>query len=124
ADLAEAAGVPLPVASASGSEPANPASGSSPGAADTGNDPAHARPCHTKTVPETAPDESPTDALERELAARRAQVRQLKAEVRERNSEIAILNQRLECMDAQIRELHASTSWRVTAPLRSLARSV
>lgn len=124
ADLAEAAGVPLPVASASGSEPANPASGSSPGAADTGNDPAHARPCHTKTVPETAPDESPTDALERELAARRAQVRQLKAEVRERNSEIAILNQRLEWMDAQIRELHASTSWRVTAPLRSLARSV
>src|SRR5690606_41258047 len=64
------------------------------------------------------------DARERELAARRAQVRQLKAEVRERNSEIAILNQRLEWMDAQIRELHASTSWRVTAPLRSLARSV
>src|SRR5690606_32334685 len=49
------------------------------------------------------------------------QVMQLKAEVRARSSEIAILNQRLEWMDAQIRELHASTSWRVTAPLRFLA---
>lgn len=120
AHLAAATGSPLPSASASAAEPAGSTCDDANAAGDAESDPTCSR-RHAGTMSENGSDDRPPAALERELVARRAQVMQLRAEVRERSSEVAILNQRLEWMDAQIRELHASTSWRITAPLRLLA---
>lgn len=59
-------------------------------------------------------------ALERTLAARTAQVAKLKSEAKEDKGEISILKQRVESLDALMSEMHASRSWRITAPLRSI----
>src|SRR5690606_1664317 len=58
------------------------------------------------------------EELEDALAVSDARIRQLRLEAKRSESEINILNQRLDLMDSQIRELYASSSWRVTAPLR------
>lgn len=122
-DLAEAADIHFPEIPTPVAKPNGPPCRSIRHAADATGDPVSAQSGHAGAMSGSGPGESPPGVLvlERELALRRAQVMQLKAEVRERSSEIAILNQRLEWMDAEIRELHASTSWRITAPLRVLA---
>ena len=61
------------------------------------------------------------DTLERALNARVEQVAELKAKAKEQASEIGILSQRVAWLDAQVMELQASSSWRITAPLRALS---
>src|SRR5690606_33712912 len=65
--------------------------------------------------------ETEREDLERALQARAAQVTQLKSKAKEQASEIDILNQRVAWLDAQVVEIHASHSWRMTAPLRALS---
>ena len=65
--------------------------------------------------------EARREALERTLAARVAEVAELKAKVKGQTSEINILNQRIEWLDRQVMDLQASSSWRITAPLRDVS---
>lgn len=49
------------------------------------------------------------------------QVGELKSKNRAQAREIEILNQRIAWLDAQVLEIQASRSWRITAPLRAIA---
>ena len=64
------------------------------------------------------------ESLERALHNRTAQVAALKTRAKEQAGEIGILNQRVAWLDAQVMELQASSSWRLTAPLRALSTAV
>lgn len=48
----------------------------------------------------------------------------LKLKVKEQAKELGILNQRVAWLDAQVMALQASSSWRITAPLRSVSSAV
>lgn len=61
-------------------------------------------------------------STQQELDAKTAQILKLRSDAKEKASDVSILSGRIELMYAQIAELHASRSWRITAPLRSASR--
>lgn len=64
------------------------------------------------------------DALGRVLEEKKAQVLVLKSEAKKASAEINILSQRVALLDAQVMEIYASSSWRVTKPLRFVSEAV
>lgn len=70
---------------------------------------------------EAAAQDDASEVLRRTLQEREAQLASLRLKLKEQAKEIGILDQRVAWLDAQVLELQASTSWRITAPLRSVS---